>query len=72
MIIDLQSMLTSLPFNLPDFMQAVVIQVQALTSSGGAVVELLEGDERWATSCESAPASAWLQSLTATTSPQTI
>ena len=44
-IIDLQSMLGSLQFNLPDFMQAVVTQVQALAGSGGAAVELLEGDE---------------------------
>ena len=44
-IIDLQSMLVSLQFNLPDFMQAVVTQVQALTGSSGAVVELLDGDE---------------------------
>jgi diguanylate cyclase (GGDEF)-like protein len=32
-IIDLQSMLVSLQFNLPDFMQAVVTQLQALTGS---------------------------------------
>ncbi len=44
-IIDLQSMLVSLQFNLPDFMQAVVNQVQALTGAGGSVVELLDGDE---------------------------
>jgi diguanylate cyclase (GGDEF)-like protein len=44
-IIDLQSMLVSPQFNLPDFMQAVVTQVQALTGSGGAAVELLDGDE---------------------------
>jgi len=44
-IIDLQSMLLSPQFNLPDFMQAVVRQVQALTGSGGAAVELLDGDE---------------------------
>ncbi len=44
-IIDLQSMLMSLQFNLPDFMQAVVDQVQALAGSGGCVVELLDGDE---------------------------
>jgi diguanylate cyclase (GGDEF)-like protein len=44
-IIDLQSMLISRQFNLPDFMQAVVIQVQALTGAGGAAVELLDGDE---------------------------
>jgi diguanylate cyclase (GGDEF)-like protein len=44
-IIDLQSLLVSLQFNLQDFMQAIVTQVQGLTSAGGAVVELLEGDE---------------------------
>jgi diguanylate cyclase len=44
-IIDLQSMLVSLQFNLPDFMQAVVTLAQALLSSGGAVVELIDGDE---------------------------
>jgi len=44
-IIDLQSMLVSLQFNLPYFMQAAVTQVQALLESGGAAVELLDGDE---------------------------
>jgi len=44
-IIDLQSRLVSLQFNLPDFMQAVVTQVQAITGANGAVVELLDGDE---------------------------
>ena len=44
-IIDLQSMLVSLQFNLPDFLQAVVTEAQALLSCGGAVIELIDGDE---------------------------
>ncbi len=44
-IIDLQSMLVSLQFNLADFMQAVVAQVHGLIGCDAAVVELLEGDE---------------------------
>ena len=44
-IIDLQSMGVSPQFNLPDFMQAVVTQIQALFSCGGVVVELIDGDE---------------------------
>jgi diguanylate cyclase (GGDEF)-like protein len=44
-IIDLQGRLVSLRFNLTDFMQAVVSEVQAITGAGGAVVELLDGEE---------------------------
>ena len=44
-IIDIQSMLVSMKFNLSDFMQAVVEQVQAATSATGATVELVEGNE---------------------------
>jgi diguanylate cyclase (GGDEF)-like protein len=44
-VIDLQGLLVSLQFNLQDFMQAVVTQVQAITAGSGAVVELLDGDE---------------------------
>jgi diguanylate cyclase (GGDEF)-like protein len=44
-IIDLQSRLVSLHFNLNDFMQAVVTQVQAISGATGAVVELADGDE---------------------------
>jgi diguanylate cyclase (GGDEF)-like protein len=44
-VIDLQGLLVSLRFNLPEFMQAVVNQLQEATGCSGTVVELLEGDE---------------------------
>jgi diguanylate cyclase (GGDEF)-like protein len=44
-IIQVQSILGSAEFDLPNFMQTVVENMQSLTPATGAVVELLEGDE---------------------------
>ncbi len=44
-IIDMQSLLVSMKFDLGEFMQTVAEQVQAVTSASGAVVELIEGNE---------------------------
>lgn len=44
-IIDIQSQLTEVDFNLNGFMQLVAEQIEYLTSATGAVVELIEGDE---------------------------